>query len=178
MERVTVVGVFTDRAAAESALADLERAGFTNEHIGYAGHGDAAAREGEAVAREGADHAGGALKGAAGGSVTGGVVGGILGALATALIPGIGPVIAGGLLAGVVAGAVAGGAIGGLTGALTGMGVSKEDAEYYDREFRGGRNLVTVDAGERRTEAEAIMRENGAYNAANRQTADESTRSR
>lgn len=175
MEKVTVVGVFTDRAAAESAVGALEQAGFTNEHIGYAGHGEAL-REGETVAREGADHAGGALKGAAGGSLTGGVVGGILGALATALIPGIGPVIAGGLLAGVVAGAVAGGAIGGLTGALTGMGVSKEDAAYYDQEFRSGRTIVTVDAGDRRAEAEAIMREHGAYNAASRQMVDESAR--
>jgi len=71
---------------------------------------------------------------------------------------------------------VAGGAIGGLTGALTGMGVSKEDAAYYDQEFRSGRTLVTVDAGDRRAEAEAIMREHGAYNAASRQMADESAR--
>jgi TM2 domain-containing membrane protein YozV len=175
MERNTVVGVFADRAAAEEAVTALEGAGFTNEHIGFAGHGEPTA---QGAAREGADHAGGALKGAAGGSVTGGVVGGILGALATALIPGIGPVIAGGLLAGVVAGAVAGGAIGGLTGALTGMGVSKEDAEYYEQEFRGGRTLVTVDAGNRRAEAEAIMREHGAHDAANRKMVDDSMRRR
>lgn len=162
MERMIVVGVFTDRAAAESAVVALERAGFTNEHIGFAGHGDRAAKEGT-------DHAAGALKGAASGSITGGVVGGLLGALATALIPGIGPVIAGGLLAGIVAGAVTGGAIGGIGGALTGMGVSKEDAEYYDKEFRGGRTLVTVDAGDRRADAERIMRDHGAYDAANRQ---------
>jgi len=166
---MTVVGVFTDRAAAESAVGDLERAGFTHEHIGFAGHGDPAAKEG-------ADHAAGALKGAAGGSVTGGVVGGLLGALATALIPGIGPVIAGGLLAGIVAGAVAGGTIGGIGGALTGMGVAKEDAEYYDREFRGGRTLVTVDAGDRRAEAETIMREHGAYDAANRHAMSDQSR--
>ena len=164
MERNTVVGVFADRPAAEAAVRGLERAGFTNEHIGFAGHGDRVAK-GEA---EAADHAGGALKGAAGGSMTGGVVGGLLGALTAALIPGIGPVIAGGLLAGVVAGAVAGGAIGGLTGALTGMGVSKEDAEYYESEFKSGKTIVTVDGGDRRREAEQIMRDNGAYDAAHR----------
>jgi hypothetical protein len=169
MERVTIVGVFTDRAAAERAVVALERAGFTNEHIGFAGHGDP-------VTKEGADHAAGALKGAASGSLTGGVAGGLLGALAAALIPGIGPVIAGGLLAGVVAGAVAGGAIGGVGGALTGLGVSKEDAEYYDREFRGGRTLVTVDAGTRRAEAEQIMREHGAYDAASRRVGSERIR--
>jgi hypothetical protein len=85
-------------------------------------------------------------------------------------------VIAGGLLAGIVAGAVTGGTIGGIGGALTGMGVSKEDAEYYDREFRGGRTLVTVDAGDRRAEAETIMRDHGAYDAANRQVVSDASR--
>lgn len=169
MERMPIVGLFADRAAAESAVQALERAGFTNEHIGFAGHGDPAVKDGT-------EHASGALKGAASGSLTGGVVGGLLGALATVLIPGIGPVIAGGLLAGVVAGAMAGGAIGGIGGALTGMGVSKEDAEYYDREFRGGRTIVTVEAGDRRTEAEMIMRDHGAYDAASRRVASERTR--
>ena len=169
MERITIVGVFTDRTAAESAVVALEKAGFTHEHIGFAGHGDSAATEETS-------HAAGALAGAASGSLTGGVVGGLLGALATVLIPGIGPVIAGGLLAGIVAGAVAGGVVGGIGGALTGMGVTKEDAEYYDQEFRGGRTLVTVDPGDRRAEAEQIMRGHGAYDAVNRQAVDERTR--
>jgi TM2 domain-containing membrane protein YozV len=169
MEKATVVGVFTDRAAAESAVAALEQAGFTHEHLGFAGHGDPASTEGT-------DHAGGALKGAARGSLSGGAVGGLLGALATVLIPGIGPVIAGGLLAGIVAGAVAGGAIGGIGGALTGMGVPKQDAEYYEKEFRGGRTLVTVDPGDRRAEAEQIMRAQGAYDAANHSAIDEKRR--
>ena len=169
MEKSTVVGVFTDRAAAESAVAALEQAGFTHEHLGFAGHGDPASTEGT-------DHAAGALKGAARGSLSGGAVGGLLGALATVLIPGIGPVIAGGLLAGIVAGAVAGGAIGGIGGALTGMGVPKHDAEYYEKEFRGGRTLVTVDPGDRRAEAEQIMRAHGAYDAANHPAIDEKRR--
>ena len=140
----------------------LEQAGFTHEHIGFAGHGDP-------TATETTDHAGGALKGAARGSLSGGAVGGLLGALAALVIPGIGPVIAGGLLAGIVAGAVAGGAVGGIGGALTGMGVSKQDADYYDHEFRGGRTLVTVDPGDRRDEAVQILRAHGSYDAANRQ---------
>jgi len=169
VERMTIVGVFADRGAAESAVVALEKAGFTHEHIGFAGHGDP-------VSKEGTDHGAGALKGAASGSLTGGVVGGLLGALATVLIPGIGPVIAGGLLAGIVAGAVTGGAIGGIGGALTGMGVSKEDAEYYDKEFRGGRTIVTVDPGDRRAEAERIMRDHGANDSANRQAVSDATR--
>jgi len=35
---------------------------------------------------------------------------------------------------------------------------------------------VTVDPGDRRTEAEKIMRDHGAYDAANRQAVDERTR--
>jgi hypothetical protein len=169
MANVSIVGVFTDRPAAESAVIALEKAGFTHEHIGFAGHGDP-------TSTEKTDHAGGALKGAARGSLSGGAVGGLLGALAAVLIPGIGPVIAGGLLAGVVAGAVAGGAVGGIGGALTGMGVSKQDAEYYDQEFRGGRTLVTVDPRDRRPEAEQIMRDHGAYDAATRPAVGGTTR--
>jgi hypothetical protein len=164
MDKKTIVGLFSDRSDAESAVIALEKAGFTHEHIGFAGHGDA-------TSAETTDHAGGALKGAARGSLSGGAVGGLLGALAAVLIPGIGPVIAGGLLAGIVAGAVAGGAVGGIGGALTGMGVSKQDADYYDKEFRGGRTLVTVEPGDRRDEAEEIMRAHGAHDAANRPAA-------
>lgn len=169
MERLTLVGVFTDRAAAESAVAALEQAGFSNEQIGFAAHGDPASIETT-------DHAAGALVGASSGSLTGGVLGGLLGALATVLIPGIGPVIAGGLLAGIVAGAVTGGAIGGIGGALTGMGVEKQDAEYYDQEFRGGRTLVTVEPGDRRAEAVQILRDHGAYDSANRPVVVDTTR--
>jgi hypothetical protein len=56
------------------------------------------------------------------------------------------------------------------------MGVPKEDAEYYDREFRGGRTIVTVNADGRRTEAESILRDHGAYDAASRRVASETTR--
>lgn len=166
MESSTVVGVFSDRSAANSAVAALEAAGFTHEQIGFVGHGDSVAHE----SGDGHAEAKGALAGASRGSLTGGAVGGILGALAALVIPGIGPVIAGGMLAGIVAGAVAGGTVGGLAGLLHGMGVPDHEAAYYEDEFKGGKTIVTVRADERRQEAADIMRQLGAYDATARPT--------
>ena len=166
MENSTVVGVFAERSAANSAVTALEAAGFTHEQIGFVGHGDSAAHE----SGDGHAEAKGALAGASRGSLTGGAVGGILGALAALVIPGIGPVIAGGMLAGIVAGAVAGGTIGGLAGLLHGMGVPDHEATYYEGEFKGGKTIVTVRADERRQEAADIMRQLGAYDASARPT--------
>lgn len=164
MEGSTVVGVFADRSAANSAVAALEAAGFTHEHIGFVGHGDPETHE----SGDGHAEAKGALAGASRGSLTGGAVGGILGALAALIIPGIGPIVAGGMLAGIVAGAVAGGAVGGLAGLLHGMGVPDHEASYYEGEFRGGKTIVTVRADDRRAEAADIMRQLGAYDASTR----------
>ncbi|HEX3246541.1 MAG TPA: YsnF/AvaK domain-containing protein, partial [Chloroflexota bacterium] len=164
--RSTVVGVFPDRAGAERAIDDLKRSGFRDDQIGIAAR-DAEDREGS-IRSTGEDKAGDAAGGAAGGAVTGGVVGGVLGALAAGLIPGIGPVIAGGILAGVLGGAAVGAAAGGLIGALTGMGVSEDDARYYDEEFRGGRTLVTVKADDRYDEARGILHRHGGYDAESR----------
>ena len=164
MENSTVVGVFAERSAANSAVAALEAAGFNHEQIGFVGHGDPVEHE----AGDGHAEAKGALAGASRGSLTGGAIGGVLGALAALVIPGIGPVIAGGMLAGIVAGAVAGGTVGGLAGLLHGMGVPDQDAAYYEGEFKGGKTIVTVRADERRQEAADIMRQLGAYDASTR----------
>ena len=164
MDNSTVVGVFAERSAANSAVAALEAAGFTHEQIGFVGHGDPVEHE----AGDGHAEAKGALAGASRGSLTGGAIGGVLGALAALVIPGIGPVIAGGMLAGIVAGAVAGGTVGGLAGLLHGMGVPDQDAAYYEGEFKGGKTIVTVRADERRQEAADIMRQLGAYDASTR----------
>lgn len=67
MENSTVVGVFADRSAAHSAVAALEAAGFTHEHIGFVGHGDPA----EHGSGDGHAEAKGALAGASRGSLTG-----------------------------------------------------------------------------------------------------------
>ncbi|MCX6022356.1 MAG: hypothetical protein NTZ05_11630 [Chloroflexi bacterium] len=68
------------------------------------------------------------------------------------MIPGVGLIFAGGILA----------ATGGLVAGLMDMGVSEDEARYYQGEFESGRTLVMVRAGGRYSEAAAIMRNSGA----------------
>ncbi len=51
---------------------------------------------------------------------------------------------------------------------LTNMGVSKDEAQYYDNEYNNGRTIVSVNAGSRAEEAKTILDTNGAYNYATR----------
>ena len=48
------------------------------------------------------------------------------------------------------------------------MGVPEQDADYYERELDAGRTIVLVRAGDLQQEALAILRKNGAYDAAMR----------
>ena len=50
----------------------------------------------------------------------------------------------------------------GLLGALRGMGVAEPEARVYDAQHRAGNTILTVSAGARRAEAEAILRRSGA----------------
>ena len=169
--RSTVVGVFEDRRRAEEAVAELERIGFDHDQIGFVardgdGHTTHGHREGEVTTDTGPGS--GALTGAA----TGGVLGGIIGAAAALAIPGVGPAVAAGFLGPILGSAAAGAAVGatggGLMGGLVTTGVSEEDARYYDSEFRAGRTLVTVKAGDRYDEAQRILRQYGAYDVESR----------
>jgi hypothetical protein len=162
MGRSTVVGVFEDKGKAERAIERLRDAGFDASNIGYAGHGEASAVT-DADAKD-------VTAGAASGAVGGGVVGGVLGALAAGLIPGVGPIIGAGILAATVGGAAAGAAAGGLLGGLTGLGVSEDDAKYYESEFKSGRTIVAVKAEGRFDEASRILRDEGAYDVESRAT--------
>jgi hypothetical protein len=62
--------------------------------------------------------------------------------------------------------AVGGAAAGGLVGALVGLGLSEEDARYYEGQVREGKTLVAVDAGDRPDEARDIVRRHGGYDRA------------
>ncbi|HKF36231.1 MAG TPA: hypothetical protein VKB35_04965 [Ktedonobacteraceae bacterium] len=48
------------------------------------------------------------------------------------------------------------------------MGVPEQDADFYQRELDAGRTIVLVRAGDLQQEALAILRKNGAYDAAMR----------
>jgi uncharacterized protein (TIGR02271 family) len=154
----TVVGLFRDAATAERAVRDLKDAGFTDKEIGVLMRDHAEQRK---FAEDTGTKAG---EGAATGAATGGLLGGVFGLLAgvgALVIPGIGPIVAGGVLASTLAGAGIGAAAGGLAGALIGMGIPEEEAQYYERGFRAGGILVTVDAGARKAEARRILRNAG-----------------
>lgn len=156
-----VIGVFADHMQAEQAMHDLRAANFYN--LGFIvrdqDHITQLLPEGGTSEHIGEEHP------ARAGAVTGGVVGGVVGAAAALLIPGIGPAIAGGILTTILGGAAIGAAAGGLIGAFTNIGVSEEDARYYEQEIQSGRTIVIVQADDDPIEAFNIMERNRAYNA-------------
>ncbi len=158
-EGPTVVGLFQDQPSAESAIQRLKAAGFTEDEIGVAVRDQEQQR---ALTEDtGMQAADGAAKGAVGGGVVGGVVG-LLAGVGALVIPGVGPIVAGGWLAATLAGAGIGAAAGGLIGALVGMGVPEEDAKHFERGFREGGILVTVQAGSRAEDAREALSLGGA----------------
>jgi hypothetical protein len=165
------VGVFADHAGATAAVDEQRAAGFSTEQIGLAVRVVAEAEDVEALDESPPE----GDEGAAASVLTGGVIGGLLGAAVTAMIPGIGPILAGGLLAGIGTGVAVGAVAGGFLGGLTGLGIPEEEAHYYDREFRLGRAVVTVQAGGRAAEVREILRRHGAYDFADPKTAPPTT---
>jgi len=138
--RGTVVGVFENEKDAQGAIQELKADGFNETQIGVA----APTADGTAEFTDGS------AKIAAAGAVVGLGTGAVWGlGIAAGILPGIGPVIAGGTLAAILASAAVGAATAGLGGALIGLGISDEDAEHYENEFKEGRILVTVKAGDR-----------------------------
>jgi len=132
----TIVAVFDDRTEAERAVSDLEAFGFDDRQIGYAIRGTDVASGGMITDTVGAKDARGAIAGA----TTGAMVGGVLAAAASMLLPGVGPVIAGGVLASFFGGAVAGTCSRRNPGAaLTGLGISEDEARYYEQAFHSGK---------------------------------------
>ena len=155
-----IVGVFQDRIAAEEAVDALYAAGFAHDRIGYAIRGAEDVAGGMITDATGTKDG----KGAVAGALTGGMVGGVLAAAVSLLIPGVGPVVAGGILASFFGGAIAGTAVGGILGAMTGLGISEDEARFYDKEFREGRAIVAVRPGARLADAADILVRFGGHN--------------
>lgn len=167
----TVVGVFSDQEKARSAVRAVRDAGFRENQIGIASSNHTTRTHGATEDDDTGDESysgEGALTGAAAGAGVGALWG--LGILA-GVLPAIGPAIAGGTLAVILSSAAAGAAAAGLAGALIGMGMSKEEAEFYEGEMRAGRTIVTVNAGSRRNDAWSILSRFGAYDMTTRDTA-------
>ncbi len=150
----TLTRLFDNRADAETAVRDLEAAGFDHTDLSLvASDRDSVASEQRSFLDRDADRdaENDTLEGAGEGAATGGAIGagaGLLAGLGLLAIPGLGPVVAAGWLAstlvGAAAGAVVGGATGGLLGALKDAGVPDEDANVYAEGVRRGGSLVSV----------------------------------
>lgn len=157
--RTTAIAVFDESAAAQQAIEQLRRAGFTEKEIGVTAR-DAESRPSIGDGEKQTHAKEGAIAGVTAGAGVGALWG--LGILA-GVLPAIGPAIAGGTLAALLSSAAAGAATAGLAGTLIGLGIPEDEAKYYDEEFRAGRVVVTVDARGRLDEAQAILVRNGGY---------------
>lgn len=161
--RPVLVAAFEDRNAAEMAVDDLEQSGFTADEIGLVIRGSDAVRGGMISDAQATKDGKGALTGMA----TGAGLGAVLGAAAGFLIPGVGPIVVAGIFSAAFGGAIAGAAIGGIFGALTGLGVSEEEAKYYQSAFDAGHAILAVrcctDSADRCRMATDILRRRGGY---------------
>src|SRR5438105_2007730 len=154
-QRPYVVGVFDHYAQAEKAMNDLLTAGFGASQIGFAMRGDESQLQ-ESDKAEAYGQA--AISRTSTGAAVGAVLGGALGAITSLLIPGFGPV----LLSGILLMAAGGGIAGGFAGLMSTMELSDEEKRYYHAELERGRCLVFVKAGDRYSEALAILESHGA----------------
>ncbi len=167
----TVVGVFDSHAKAQQAVAELRHAGFREDQIGVIARNVGASRDTDDD--DLADNYAG--EGAATGIAAGAGLGALWGmGIIAGVMPILGPAIAGGALAAILTSAAAGAAAAGLGGALVGMGLPKEEAEYYQKEFDAGRVLVTVAAEGRAIDAESILRQSGGHDITNKPEANRS----
>jgi uncharacterized protein (TIGR02271 family) len=162
----TVIGLFDNRAEAQSVVQELLSENFRREDISVMSKkAEGHAKQGEVVEyveEDGDEQIKDMAKGAGTGAAIGGLAGLLL-SLTSLAIPGIGPVLAAGPLAAVIAGAGIGATAGGLISGLTRLGVPEEDANYYAEGVRRGGTLVSVDAADDRAEsAVAIMKRHGA----------------
>ncbi|WP_022794689.1 general stress protein [Marinococcus halotolerans] len=158
MEMKLIGGVFRNEEDAVNAIQSLERSGHKKDDISvFVKNKEIADHLSEETdintsgdkdqSSSGKDAGKGAGIGAGSGVVLGGAIG--LGLLA---IPGAGPIAAAGPLAAAIQGGTFGAASGGIAGALTGAGVSKEDADEYEKYLEQGNIVLLVEADENQQE--------------------------
>ena len=141
VKNTAAFGIYTTRAAVDSAVDTLKSEGYRNTDISVLFPENQGTKD---FAHEKSTKA---PEGAAAGAGTGAVVGGGLGWLAgigALAIPGLGPFIAAGPIMAALAGAGVGGAVGGLTGALVGMGIPEYEAKRYEGRVKEGGILLSV----------------------------------
>lgn len=157
--RTTVVGVFPTAAQADKAVDALLNSNFTNSQIGVvSAENDHYRDKMKTSTVEGDQASAGAVTGAVAGAGIGGLIG--LGVLA-GVVPVIGPAIVAGTLGTILSNVALGAGVVGVSGALMASGISEDEAIHYEREVKGGRVVVTVNAGDRGSEAEMILNQCG-----------------
>lgn len=156
-----VAGLFANEQAADRAISELQKKGFSQEHFGVITRNRIVQKVNrEEDVREGTVKADQKL-GVTGGAAIGGLTGLLMG-VGALFIPGIGPVVAAGALGALAAGTGMGAVAGGLLGALTSMGIT-EEAEVYAEGIKRGGVLLLVEADDKRApEVESTMKQMGA----------------
>jgi hypothetical protein len=135
-----VTGVFSSRAAAEQAIAQLETIGVTEDQISVVMTDEARGKHFALKKSSKAD------EGVAAGASLGGLIGVIAGAILSAgaiAIPGLNLVVSGAVISGLT-GLGAGAVSGGLIGGLIGSGIPEHEAKMIEKEIRSGNVLLAV----------------------------------
>lgn len=159
----TVSAVFKSHKAADKAIHQLDKAGFTDEQVSFVMSEDTRDNYIKEIKNTNK-----ADEGAAAGAGIGGLAGAVAGILMAAgaiAIPGLNLIVTGALvssLAGLGAGALAGGLVGGLIGA----GIPEHEAKLYANEIERGNFLVSVQTQTK--EEEQKVREIFSQNSADR----------
>lgn len=158
-----IVRAFASRSAAEKAVHDLKRAGYTDDQISLVGKDS----QGNTVKEDGSGNdiptkraAEGAMAGAAAGAAGGALY--TLGIM-SGVVPVIGPIVALGTLGTILLNSAGTAAAVGIAGALTGWGLSEADSQYYEDEVKAGRYLVLLDDGDRSEKAHRVFSDHGGY---------------
>jgi hypothetical protein len=142
--REPIIGLFSDRGAAERAYQSLFDYGYSHDEITVVLTDEARKLHFPPVETEIEDKT---LKGLGAGAIIGGGVGALIGVIAglgtSLVVPTLGIVVAGPLVAGLT-GAGTGGVAGGLIGALVGAGIREEKARFYAEEIDQGKILISV----------------------------------
>ena len=157
----TVVGLFEDRDAAESAIHRLMADGVDRDSISIAMKD---VREASALSDDtGVNDL--SAEGATAGMVSGAGVGALVGIAligSTVLLPGIGLIAIGGPIAAALTGAGIGAVSGGLIGGLIGTGIPEEEAHHYAAGIERGGIFISAHVPEDRVaEARRIFDEEG-----------------
>ena len=157
-ETTTLVGgVFNRLKDARRAIRELRAVGVTDEQIGIMTR-----RPDGTLEHDGDDTASNWEEGTGLGAALGATAGTGLGlAVIAGILSPIGPVIAGGALIGLLASMGVGATVGSAIGGLVGIGLTQDEADYFERELKAGKTLVTVATRDDTLEVLDILQQTG-----------------